>query len=128
VQAVRMRRIDRERLLAADLSVQMPPGAQMRKAGLIKCGRRACRRRLQVCPGGFGGGPAFAAIHQRISTWLEFQPIDDSAMRRKPSTSCPAVRAGAAPWRRCVERPSRLLHCDNSPAVRIGLLPSGDVS
>jgi hypothetical protein len=42
-----MLRIQRKRLLTANLSVEMPPGAVMLKAGFTERSRRIRRRRVQ---------------------------------------------------------------------------------
>ena len=68
MQGIRVFRVYREGLLAAKLGVEVPPGAEMLKAGLMERRRSSCRRRVPGCPGALGGGPAFAAVHQRIST------------------------------------------------------------
>jgi hypothetical protein len=58
--------IDRERLLAADLRIEMPSGQQMSKAGLTERDRRACARTIGAYLG-FSGCPAIAAVHRHIS-------------------------------------------------------------
>src|SRR5438552_18582814 len=103
VQGVRMPRIDRQRLLAAGLSIQMPPGAQMRNAGLIERGNRGRGLRVLIRPsllspallspaplslaplnlGALAGGPALATVHQPISMRSECRFIGDSEWARK---------------------------------------------
>ena len=60
MQDVGVIRVCGERLLAADLGIEMPPGPQMAKAGFMKFGGRGRSS---------GGGPAFATAHLRISKW-----------------------------------------------------------
>jgi hypothetical protein len=67
VQAVSVSWVDRQRLLAGDLSVEMPSGSQMLKAGLVERGRRRCRRRALIHLRAFAGGSAFPAVHQPVS-------------------------------------------------------------
>jgi hypothetical protein len=50
LQGVGMSRIDRQRLLAADLGVEMSAGAQILKAGLIERGRRRRMLRALIRP------------------------------------------------------------------------------
>jgi hypothetical protein len=57
--------IRRQRLLAADLSVEMPAGLHMAKARLIEFGGRL---------GFSGGSPAFATAHQHISCGQDTKP------------------------------------------------------
>jgi hypothetical protein len=66
MQAVGMIGIDRERLLAADLRIEMPSGQQMSKAGFAVRFRRACARIIGAYLG-FSGCPAVAAVHRHIS-------------------------------------------------------------
>jgi len=68
MQGVGVFRLYRKSLLAANLGVEMPPVVEMLKAGLIERGGRVRRRRAQGCLGALGGCPAFATVHQRIST------------------------------------------------------------
>jgi hypothetical protein len=62
---VRMIGVCRERLLAADLSVEIPAALHMAKACLIELGGRL---------GSSGGSPAFATAHQRISCGQDIKP------------------------------------------------------
>jgi hypothetical protein len=59
--------IDRQRLLAANLRVEILSGRSVAKAGFVERGGRvgACTRWFGL--GSAACGPAFATIHQRIS-------------------------------------------------------------
>ena len=62
VQAVGVIGVHGQSLLAADLRIEVLPGAQMAQAGLVKC-RRAARFDSLRFP---AGGPALLTIHLRI--------------------------------------------------------------
>jgi hypothetical protein len=66
MQGVRVFRIYREGLLAANLGVEVPPGAEVLKAGRIERSRRVRRRHVPRSLGALGGCPALATVHQRI--------------------------------------------------------------
>jgi hypothetical protein len=78
MQGVGVIAIERQRLLAADLRLQMPSGAQMARAGLMERRRTAGIGTAQGCLGFSGGYPAVATVHRHISMGAAHQPLDDS--------------------------------------------------
>jgi hypothetical protein len=69
MQGVGVVAIERQRLLAADLRLQMPSGAPMAQAGLMERRRVAGVGALQGRLGFSGGYPAVATVH-RHTRWL----------------------------------------------------------
>ena len=69
MKGVRMSGIQRQRLPATNLGIERLPHAQVVKSGFIERGRRSGGgRSVRLCLLPEAAGPAFATIHQRIST------------------------------------------------------------
>jgi len=70
MQGVGVIRIYLKRLPAAELGVEVPPGAEMMKASFTESSRCARRQglpgRSRVFARILGGYPALAAVHQRV--------------------------------------------------------------
>jgi hypothetical protein len=82
MQGVGVTAIERQGLLAADLRLQMPSGAQMARAGLTECRGIAGVGTLQSRLGFSGGYPAVATVHRHISMEAAHPPLDDSPWAR----------------------------------------------
>jgi hypothetical protein len=67
MQGVRVIRIRRKRLLAANLGIEISSGSQMTEAGVAERSRCACAWTIRIYLGCSGGCPAVATVHQRIS-------------------------------------------------------------
>jgi hypothetical protein len=72
MQGVRVFRVYRKGLPAADLGIEVPPGEEMLKAGRIERCRRVRRRAIPGRLGTLGGCPAVATAHQRV-IMVDFQ-------------------------------------------------------
>jgi hypothetical protein len=74
MQAVGVIGIDRQRLLAADLRVEVPSGAQMAQAGFTERRRMARACTVRSCLGCSGTCPAIATVHRHISMEQRLHP------------------------------------------------------
>ena len=85
MQAVGVAGIGCERLLAAELRVERPPGAPMVEAGLVERSRRVSVPTARLGAGILGGaGPTFPAIYQRVPCLAAISAV--SALRTRSST------------------------------------------
>jgi hypothetical protein len=125
MQGVGMIWVDRQRLLAADLRVEILSGAQMAEAGLAAIGSGSAWA-LRGRPGFRAGSPVFATIHLQFPRPLQRPALGDSVPIRNAAATGMGFFTGEAcqfwqrvfvkpptqPAPRCVTTPVDRHNCD----------------